>query len=150
MIKPSWDNYFLNIAGVVATRSNCLRRQVGAIIVKDKRIISTGFNGTPKGIINCSDGGCERCADTSIQSNSSLDSCICVHAEANAICQAALYGITAADSTVYITHMPCLGCAKLIINSGLKSVIFSFSYGDNKSRELLQQAKVKVLAWAGD
>ena len=125
--RPTWDRYFMDIAHVVATRSNCSRRQVAAVIVKDQRIISTGYNGTPRGVKNCFDGGCPRCSGK-VKSGTHLDECLCTHAEQNAICQAAYYGVAIAGSTIYITISPCLTCAKLIINAGIKEVVYGGDY----------------------
>ena len=117
----------MNIAEVVATRSNCSRRHVGAVIVRNRHILATGYNGTPHGVKNCFDGGCPRCAHTT-QSGSHLEECLCVHAEQNAICQAAYYGVAIAGSTIYVTISPCLTCAKLIINAGIKEVVYGGDY----------------------
>ena len=125
--RPSWDEYFMEIARVVAKRSNCSRRQVAAVIVKDNHLLSTGYNGTPRGVANCFDGGCPRCAGKT-PSGKGLDECLCVHAEQNAICQAARYGINVSGSTIYITLSPCLTCAKLIINAGIREVVYDGDY----------------------
>ena len=126
-IRPDWDTYFMEIAHVVKHRSNCSRRQVAAVIVKDKRIISTGYNGTPRGIRNCNEGGCPRCAGTAA-SGSDLSTCVCSHAEENAIVQAAYHGISVKDSTLYVTLSPCLLCAKMIINAGIVHVVYDEEY----------------------
>ena len=128
MDRPSWDDYFMSIATVVSTRSNCMRRQVGAIIVKDKRIISTGYNGTPRGTKNCDEGGCDRCAGKS-SSGSDLGVCMCLHAEENSITQAAYHGISIKNSTIYATLLPCLICTKMIINGGIIRVVYQSNYG---------------------
>ena len=125
--RPSWDDYFMETALVVAKRSNCSRRHVGAVIMKDNHILSTGYNGTPRGVRNCFDGGCPRCAGT-VKSGTHLEECLCTHAEQNAICQAAYYGVAIAGSTIYITISPCLTCAKLIINAGIKEVVYGGDY----------------------
>lgn len=125
--RPSWDEYFMEIAHVVAKRSNCSRRQVAAVIVKDNHLLSTGYNGTPRGVRNCFDGGCPRCSGHA-PSGTKLDECLCVHAEQNAICQAARYGIDVSGSTIYITLSPCLTCAKLIINAGIREVVYGGDY----------------------
>ena len=137
--RPDWDTYFMEIAHVVATRANCSRRKVAALIVADRRIISTGYNGTPRGVTNCFEGGCPRCSGTA-PSGTSLEECICVHAEQNAICQAAYHGISVAGSTIYVTISPCLTCAKLIINAGIREVVYggdyAFTQQDRKSTRL--------------
>ena len=117
----------MEIARVVAKRSNCSRRNVAAVIVKDNHILSTGYNGTPHGTANCFAGGCPRCAGHA-KSGTHLDECLCVHAEQNAICQAARYGLSVAGATIYITISPCLTCAKLIINAGIAEVVYGGDY----------------------
>ncbi len=125
--RPSWDEYFMEIAHVVAKRSNCSRRHVGAVIEKHNHILSAGYNGTPRGVKNCFEGGCPRCAGKT-PSGAGLDECLCVHAEQNAICQAAFFGHALEGATIYITLSPCLTCAKLIINSGIKEVVYDGDY----------------------
>lgn len=132
----------MSIAKVVALRANCSRRRVAAVIVADRRIISTGYNGTPRGITNCFEGGCPRCSGAA-KSGTSLEECLCVHAEQNAICQAAYYGIRLADATIYVTLTPCLTCAKLIVNSGIKEVVYDGEYHfDEQTRKLFADANV--------
>ncbi len=125
--RPGWDSYFMEIAHVVARRSNCLRRSVAAVIVKDRRIISTGYNGTPRGITNCFEGGCLRCAGDAA-SGENLGECICSHAEENAIVQAAYHGIAVAGGTLYCTISPCLMCTRMIINAGIEEVVYESEY----------------------
>ncbi len=127
IVRPSWDDYFMNIAEVVASRSNCVKRKVAAVIVKDKRIISTGYNGTPRGIKNCSDGGCPRCNSFS-DSGRNLEECYCSHAEENAIVQAAYHGISIKGATIYSTFSPCLLCTKMILNAGISEVVYNAEY----------------------
>jgi dCMP deaminase len=142
--RPSWDEYFMNIAKVAATRGNCSRRQVAAVIVRDHRVISTGYNGTPRGVRNCCDGGCPRCS-SSIPSGTGLSECLCSHAEENAIVQAACYGIAVKGATLYTTYSPCLQCAKMIINAGISEVIYFQHYTiDDVSLALLREAGVVV------
>ena len=144
--RPSWDEYFMKIAQVVALRSNCSRRHVAAVIVKDKRIISTGYNGTPRGIKNCHEGGCPRCSSNA-PSGTGLDECICSHGEENAIVQAAYHGIPVKDSTLYTTFSPCLLCAKMIINAGIREVVYAERYSiDGTARRILQEAGVTLRA----
>ena len=145
--RPDWDHYFMNIAHVVASRSNCCRRQVAAIIVKDQRIISTGYNGTPRGLKNCFEGGCPRCNSEAVSSGKNLSECICSHAEENSIVQAAYHGISVKDATLYTTFSPCLLCVKMIINAGIKEVVYHKQYSiDSLPCELLQEACVLVRA----
>lgn len=134
--RPSWDIYYMDIARVVAQRGNCIRRQVAAVIVKDNRLISTGYNGTPRGVTNCCDGGCARCAG-STPSGKGLDECVCSHAEENSITQAAYHGIRLAGSTLYSTLSPCLMCAKMIINAGIETVIYDEPYKFSKQIQAL-------------
>jgi dCMP deaminase len=141
--RPDWDTYFMNIAQVVASRGNCLRRKVAAVIVKDHRIISTGYNGTPRGVKNCCDGGCRRCASET-PSGADLSECICSHAEENAITQAAYHGIAVKAATLYSTMSPCLICAKMIINAGIVEVVYEDEYEFGaQTRALLHEAGVR-------
>ena len=140
--RPDWDTYFMDIARVVATRANCSRRKVAAVIVKDLRIISTGYNGTPRGVRNCFEGGCARCAGDS-PSGENLGDCICSHAEENAITQAAYHGIALRGSVLYSTLSPCLTCAKMIINAGVIEVVYDSEYQFGaQTRALLSEAGV--------
>ena len=140
--RPDWDEYFIDIAHVVSKRGNCCRRKVAALIVSDRRIISTGYNGTPRGIENCFEGGCPRCASTA-PSGENLGECICAHAEENAIVQAAYHGIAVRDSTLYCILSPCLMCTKMIINAGIKEVVYETEYHFSKqARELFSAAQV--------
>lgn len=142
--RPGWDQYFMNIAKVAASRSNCLKRKVAAIIVRDKRIISTGYNGTPRGTRNCNEGGCPRC-NSLASSGTSLDECLCSHGEENAIVQAAYHGVQLTNSSLYSTFAPCLLCAKMIINSGISDVIYNQDYPLNDAAfNLFKEAGVKV------
>jgi dCMP deaminase len=129
--RPSWDEYFMNIAKVVATRSNCIKRKVAAIIVKDHRVVSTGYNGTPRGAQNCNEGGCPRCNGMA-PSGTALDECLCCHGEENAITQAAYHGTSLKGATLYTTYAPCLLCTKMIINSGIAEVIYNQDYPLNE------------------
>jgi len=133
----------MDIARVVARRGNCRRRQVAALIVKDQRIISTGYNGTPRGVRNCFEGGCPRCAGNA-RSGARLGDCVCSHAEENAITQAAYHGIAVKDATLYCTLSPCLLCAKMIINAGIVEVVYEDEYlFDRQTRRLFREAGVK-------
>jgi dCMP deaminase len=142
--RPDWDHYFMGIAKVVSLRGNCIKRKVAAVIVKDKRVISTGYNGTPRGVKNCSEGGCPRCNRFG-SSGEDLGECLCSHAEENAIVQAAYHGVSIKDATIYSTYSPCLICTKMIINSGIGEVVFNKSYSiDDVPMKLLEEAGVKV------
>jgi dCMP deaminase len=140
--RPSWDEYFMSIAKVVAMRSNCIKRKVAAIIVKDRRVISTGYNGTPKGAKNCNEGGCPRC-NSMAESGTALEECLCCHGEENAITQAAYHGTSLKGATLYTTFSPCLLCTKMIINSGIREVVYNLDYPLNeRARSLLQECGV--------
>ena len=142
--RPSWDEYFMAIARTVASRSNCVKRKVAAVVVKDRRIISTGYNGTPRGTKNCNEGGCPRC-NSLVEGGTRLDECVCSHGEENAISQAAYHGVSLQGATIYTTFSPCLGCTKLIINAGLAEVVYNTSYPlGETSLGLLREAGVKV------
>jgi len=145
--RPSWDEYFMMLVEVVRTRADCTRRKVGALIVKDYRIISTGYNGTPHNIKNCSEGGCERCKkrdEGKINWYEYEESCICIHAEQNAIIQAAYLGSSTKGSALYSTTLPCVSCSKMIINAGIISVMYKEDFQDKTSIELLKSAGLKV------
>jgi len=142
MRRPSWDEYFMKIAQVAALRSNCVKRKVAAVIVRDKRVISTGYNGTPRGTKNCYEGGCPRCNNLA-DSGTRLDECLCSHGEENAITQAAYHGVSVKDATLYTTFAPCLMCTKMIINAGIREVVYNRDYPLNAtSFALLREAGV--------
>lgn len=142
--RPEWDDYFMNIARVVATRSNCVKRKVAAVLTIDRRVIATGYNGTPRGVRNCNEGGCPRCNGFG-PGGTDLGECLCSHAEENAITQSAYHGVRVREATLYTTFCPCLMCTKMIINSGIGEVVYSAEYplGD-VSIGLLREAGVKV------
>jgi dCMP deaminase len=143
-MRPTWDEYFMSIARVVAMRSNCMKRKVAAIIVKDMRVISTGYNGTPRGARNCNEGGCPRCNGMAA-SGTALDECLCCHGEENAITQAAYHGTSLKGSTLYTTFAPCLLCTKMIINSGIVEVVYNQDYPLNGAAlSLLEECGVKL------
>lgn len=142
--RPSWDEYFMRIAAQVAERSTCLRRQVGAILVKDKRILATGYNGAPSGLRHCSEVGCLR-QERNVDSGEKQELCRGLHAEQNAIIQAALHGIQIAGSTMYSTHQPCVLCAKMVINGGIKEFVYAEGYPDPLAEEILAEAKVRLI-----
>ncbi len=142
--RPEWDPYFMGIAKVVALRSNCIKRKVAALIVKDQRIISTGYNGTPRGVKNCNEGGCPRCNSIDA-SGKGLEECLCSHAEENAIVQAAYHGVTIKGAVLYTTFSPCLMCTKMIINAGIKEVVYNMDYSlTETSFNLLKEAGIVV------
>lgn len=142
--RPSWETYFMDIASLVAKRSTCLRRAVGAVIVKDKRILSTGYNGAPTGIKHCLDIGCLR-EELNVVSGERHELCRGIHAEQNAIIQAAFHGVSIKDATLFCTNLPCSICAKMIINAGIKNIYYRSGYADSMSREMLKEADVEVI-----
>ncbi len=142
MSRPSWDEYFIELAYFVARRSTCIRRQVGAVIVKDKHILATGYNGAPKGIAHCLDTGCLR-DKLGIPSGTRHEICMASHAEQNAIIQAAYHGIAIKDSVIYCTTHPCSICAKMIINAGIKKIYYVEGYPDELGKKLLDEAGIE-------
>lgn len=144
--RPSWDEYFIEITRQVATRSTCLRRQVGAVIVKDKRILSTGYNGAPRGFPHCAETGCLREA-LHVPSGERQEICRSLHAEQSAIIQAALHGVSVAGANLYTTHQPCITCAKMIINAGICRVVAMETYPDDLARQFLRQAGIELVMW---
>jgi len=142
--RPTWDQYFMDIAKVIGSRSNCMKRQVGAVIIRDKRIVSTGYNGTPRGVRNCNEGGCKRC-NSFADSGTKLDECICSHAEENAIVQAAYHGISIRGGSIYTTYSPCLNCTKMILNAGLEEVVYNDTYSmSGEPLRLLNEAGIRA------
>lgn len=142
-IRPSWDEYFMEIAWLVSKRSTCLRRKVGAILVKDKRILATGYNGAPKGFKHCKEVGCIR-QKLNVPSGERHELCRGLHAEQNAIIQAAVFGVSIRGSTMYITTFPCSVCAKMIVNAEIKEVVYDEEYNDVLAKKILEEGKVKV------
>jgi len=141
--RPSWDEYFMDIAHQVATRSTCTRRRIGAVVVRDKRILATGYNNVPSGIEHCTTRGCLR-DEMNIPSGERHELCRGIHAEQNAIAQAARNGVSVEGSTVYCTHQPCILCAKLMINAGVVEIVFVGEYPDPLSLELLHEANITL------
>jgi dCMP deaminase len=140
--RPSSDDYFMEIASVVAKRSTCLRNQVGALFVRNKRILTTGYNGASSGLDHCDQVGCAR---DGVASGTRHELCRAVHAEQNAIIQAALHGISIEGATLYCTHQPCILCAKMMINARVKKVVYQLSYPDGTALDFLQQAGIEVV-----
>ena len=141
--RPSWDEYFMEAAKLVSKRSTCLRRKVGAVLVKDKRILASGYNGAPSGLSHCVDIGCLR-EKLSIPSGQRQELCRGLHAEQNALIQASLHGVSVRNSASYVTNQPCITCAKMLINAGIKEIVILDGYPDKMARNILRQAKVKV------
>ncbi len=142
-IRPSYDEYFMEMAHVVAKRSTCLRRKVGAILVKEKHILSTGYNGAPKGMKHCTETGCVR-ADQNIPSGERHELCRGLHAEQNAIIQAAVFGVSIKGSVLYCTNTPCVVCVKMLINAGVTEIIYSGDYPDDLAKCMMEESKLKI------
>jgi len=149
MARPSWNQYFIDITKEVAKRTTCKRRAVGAIIVKDKRILSTGYNGAPSGLEHCLDTGCLR-EQKNVPSGERHEMCRGLHAEQNAIIQAAFHGISINNSILYSTTKPCSICTKMIINAGIKKIIYLGGYADNLSETMLKQAGIPLIHFKED
>jgi len=143
-MRPSWDEYFMQISELVKTRSTCIRRQVGAAIVLDRRIVATGYNGAPKGTTHCDVVGCKR-EQMKIPSGERQELCRAIHAEQNAIVQAASAGTSVKGATIYVTCQPCSMCAKMLINAGIVKIVYKGSYPDDLSLELLNEANVELV-----
>ena len=141
--RPSWDEYFMTLAREVATRTTCLRRGVGAVIVKDKRILATGYNGVPQGLEHCEVNGCLR-EKLGVPSGQRHEICKGLHAEQNAIIQAARYGINISGASIYITNQPCVVCAKMLINADINEIIYADPYPDELAQDMLAQSGIKV------
>jgi dCMP deaminase len=142
--RPAWEEYFMDIASLVAKRSTCLRRAVGALIVKDKRILSTGYNGAPSGIRHCGESGCLR-ETMNIASGERHELCRGIHAEQNAIIQAAYHGVRIQNAALYCTNLPCAICTKMIINAGIKKIYYCEGYADELSEGMLSEALIEVI-----
>ena len=147
--RPQWREYFMDITRLVAKRSTCLRRAVGAIVVKDKRILTTGYNGAPSGVPHCAATGCLR-ERMNIASGQRHELCRGIHAEQNAIIQAARHGVSILGGTLYCTNLPCSICAKMIINAGLTRIIYESGYADEMSMDMLKSAGVAVIGFTDD
>jgi len=145
--RPDWDRYFMNIAEEVKMRCTCMSAKKGTIIVKNKMSLSTGYNGTPKGIRHCNTGGCQRCTSRhlgQIKSGVYSEPCVCSHSEENAIVQAAYNGVSTKGATLYTTFTPCVVCSKMIINAGIVEVIAQVAYPDDVGTKLLREAGIKL------
>ena len=141
--RPSWETYFMNITNLVAERSTCLRRAVGAVVVKDKRILSTGYNGAPTGLKHCLEVGCLR-QKLGIESGKMHELCRGIHAEQNAIIQAAYHGVSVRGADIFCTNQPCSICARMIINAGIERIYYQSGYADPLAIELLEEARVEL------
>jgi dCMP deaminase len=143
MARPSWDEYFMEITRLVVSRSTCLRRQVGAVIVKDKKILATGYNGAPSGLPHCLEVGCLR-EEMGIPSGERHELCRGLHAEQNAIIQAAYYGVSINGATLYCTNLPCIICTKMLINAGIARVVYEQGYADPLASQMWAGSQVTV------
>jgi dCMP deaminase len=141
--RPSWETYFMNITNLVAQRSTCLRRAVGAVLVKDKRILSTGYNGAPTNLKHCLEVGCLR-EQMGIESGKMHELCRGIHAEQNAIIQAAYHGVSVKGAVIYCTNQPCSICARMIINAGIVKIYYRSGYADSLAKELLAEANIEL------
>lgn len=145
MDRPNWDEYFMQMAELASTRSTCLRRQVGAVIVKQRHVVATGYNGAPRGIMHCEErGGCLR-EKLNVPSGERHELCMGLHAEQNAIIQAATQGQSIEGGTIYVTHQPCVICAKMIINAGIRRIVVSAGYPDQLAVDILAEAGLKIV-----
>jgi dCMP deaminase len=142
VIRPSWDEYFMKLAWLAAERSTCLRHHVGAVIVKDRRILTTGYNGAAAGVKDCVELGCLR-DELNIPSGQRHEICRAIHAEQNAIIQGGFQGVNIKGSTLYCTHSPCALCAKMIVNAGIKKTLMGITYPDNFYKKLFSEAGVE-------
>ena len=144
MIRPSWDTYFLQMAHLVSTRSTCLRRQVGAVIVKDNRILATGYNGAPSGLPHCDEVGCLR-TEQGIPSGERHELCRALHAEQNALLQAAIHGVSVQGCDIYLTCQPCIICAKMLVQVGVKRVVFTGDYPDGLAMDMFKESDMQLV-----
>jgi len=143
MPRPAWEDYFMEIARVVATRSTCLRRQVGAVLVKNRQILATGYNGVPRGLRHCEERGCLR-DQLGVPSGERHELCRGLHAEQNAIIQAAYHGVAIQGAEIYCTNQPCVVCAKMMVNANVVAVYFSGAYPDSLATEVFEEAGTRL------
>jgi dCMP deaminase len=148
MTRPDNDTYFMKMAELVAMRSTCLRRQVGAVVVKEKRVLSTGYNGAPRGLKHCGEVGCVR-EQNHVESGTRHELCRGVHAEQNAVIQAAYFGVSIKDAAMYTTNFPCVLCAKILVNAGVREVVYRDDYIDELSKDILNESNVVVRRYVG-
>ncbi len=138
-MRPGWDEYFMEVARTVATRATCPRASVGAVVVREHRILTTGYNGAPRNVAHCTEAGCEMVGGHCVRST---------HAEANAVVQGALHGVGLAGSTAYCTHQPCVNCAKLLVSAGIEKIVYGAPYADPFAGRLLAEAGVALVHFA--
>ena len=142
--RPNWDEYFMQIAELALKRSSCLRRAVGAVLVKDKHVLATGYNGAPMNLAHCGEVGCLR-QERNVPSGKMHELCRGLHAEQNAIIQAAYHGVSIEGATLYCTHQPCVVCAKMLINAGVKRIVFQNPYPDELAESMLKEAGMEMV-----
>ncbi len=148
-VRPDWDTYFMDMAKLASRRSSCLRRAVGAVLVKDRRLLATGYNGVPSGVTHCEVTGCLR-EKLGIPSGERHELCRGLHAEQNAIIQAAFHGVSIRDSVLYCTNLPCIICAKMLINAGVRRVVYLEGYADSLTEEMLAEVGLETVRLAGN
>jgi len=148
-VRPTWDEYFMQIAKLVSSRSTCMRRQVGAVLVKERNILATGYNGVPSGITHCDVAGCLR-EQMQVPSGERHELCRGLHAEQNAIIQAARHGTNIADSILYCTDSPCIICSKMLINAGIRQIAYLRGYPDSLSLSMLEEAGIATHQFEGE
>jgi len=146
--RPGWDEYFMSIAKLVATRATCLRRSVGAVLVKDKRVLSTGYNGAPSGLAHCKETGCLR-KDMNVPSGERAEICRGLHAEQNAVIQAAYHGVSIAGAKLYCTNLPCSICVKMLINAGISEIVYQEGYPDPLAERMLKESGIRTRRFKG-
>lgn len=150
MERPDNDAYFMRMAELVSSRSTCLRRKVGAVIIKEKRVLSTGYNGAPKGLEHCSEVGCVR-EQQDVSSGTRHELCRGVHAEQNAVIQAAYFGVSIKGATIYTTAFPCVLCSKILVNAGIEEIIYKDDYVDDLSKSIMEESDIRMRRFsAGD
>ncbi len=146
--RPDWDQYFMQMAEFAATRTTCLRRAVGAVIVKDRRVLATGYNGAPQGLTHCEELGCLR-QQLNVPSGQRHELCRALHAEQNAIITAARYGVNIDGATIYVNTQPCVVCAKMLINAGITEIVYKNPYPDELSMSMLGESGIKLRVYEG-
>ena len=147
-VRPDWDTYFMDMAKLASRRSSCLRRAVGAVLVKDRRLLATGYNGVPSGVTHCEVTGCLR-EKLNVPSGERHELCRGLHAEQNAIIQAAFHGVSIRDAVLYCTHLPCIICAKMLINAGVRRVVYLEGYADSLAQEMLAEVGLETVRLGG-
>ncbi len=148
-VRPDWDTYFMDMAKLASRRSSCLRRAVGAVLVKDRRLLATGYNGVPSGVTHCEVTGCLR-EKMNVPSGERHELCRGLHAEQNAIIQAAFHGVSIRDAVLYCTNLPCIICAKMLINAGVRRVVYLEGYADSLTEQMLAEVGLETVRLGGN